>query len=86
MAISKIHPLALGITAGVLSGLGTFAAGMLAVIFYTGKPIVGMMGAMYITYSPSVINSAIGGGVVLVNAFIGAYIAAWVYNFLIARM
>lgn len=86
MTYSKIHPLALAITVGVLSGLSTFFIGVAAQLFYTGKPLVGMMGTMYITYTPSLVNSALGGALVLINVFIGTFIVAWVYNFLVKHI
>jgi hypothetical protein len=82
MALSKLDPIALGAAVGILSGAVAWIMGLLAIAFYTGKPIVAMMGTMYFTYNPSFINSALGGGVVLVNSFIGGYITAWLYNFL----
>ncbi len=83
MAFSKIHPVALGLSIGVISGLSTFFMGLLALAFYTGKPLVAMVGTMYVTFNPSLFNSALGAVVVFVNAFIGGYIAVWIYNLLI---
>ena len=86
MAFSKIHPLALGVSVGVLSGISAFFVGVMALLFYTGKPLVGMMGSMYITYNPSLTNCVLGAVVVSINAFIGGYITSWVYNFLLGRI
>lgn len=83
MAFSRIHPVAMGLAIGAISGLSTFFMGMLALAFYTGKPLVAMVGTMYVTFNPSMINSALGAVVMFVNAFIGSYIAAWIYNLLI---
>lgn len=79
----KIQPLSFGVSLGVISGLATFCMGLLAVAFYTGKPFVGMVGSMYVTYNPSFTNCAIGAVVVFINAAIGGYITAWVYNMLL---
>lgn len=83
MAFSKLHPVALGLSVGVISGLSTLFMGFLAVAFYTGKPLVAMVGTMYVTFNPSFINAALGAVIVFVNGFIGSYIAAWIYNLLI---
>ncbi len=83
MEFSKIHPVALGLAVGVVSGLSTFFMGLLALAFYTGKPLVAMVGTMYVTFNPSLFNSVLGALAVFVNAFIGGYIAVWVYNLLI---
>ncbi|RUR13660.1 hypothetical protein [Legionella sp. km772] len=82
MAYSKIHPIALGLTLGILAGLGTLFAGLLANIFFNGKPFVTTVGSMYVTYSPTIQNSAIGGLMAFLGALVGGYVAAWVYNIL----
>lgn len=81
--LSKIHPIALGLTLGLLAGAAAFGMGLLALLFLNGKPLVSMLGTMYITYQPSLANSAIGGILVFLNMAIGGYITAWMYNFLI---
>ena len=83
MVLSKINPLAWGVSIGVLSGLATLFASLAALVVYAGKPIVAMIGTMYVTYNPSLINTGLGVAIVAFNAFVGCYIAAWVYNFLI---
>ena len=83
MEFSKIHPVALGLAVGVISGLSTFFMGLIALAFYTGKPLVAMVGTMYVTFNPSLFNSFLGALVVFVNAFIGGYIAVWLYNLLL---
>lgn len=86
MALSRIHPLALGLTLGIISGLSVFIMGVLAYIVLDGKPIVSMLGTMYVTYNPTLINSILGGIIAFVNAFIAGYIAAWIYNLLIKSL
>lgn len=83
MAFGKLHPAYFGASIGIISGLATFFMGLVALAFYTGKPFVGMVGTMYVTYNPSLINCALGGALVLINAFIGGYITAWIYNLLL---
>lgn len=82
MAYSKIHPIALGLSLAVISGLGTFLAGLLANIFFSGKPLTTSVGTIYVTVIPSIQNSALGGFTVFVGSLIGGYIAAWIYNVL----
>jgi len=86
MAISKLHPVALGISVGIITGVSIFAMGMMAHLFLVGKPVVAAIGTSYLTYNPSPINSALGGVLGFVNAFIGGYLAAWIYNLLIDRL
>ena len=86
MTISKLHPTALGLSFGVISGLSVFGMGLLAQMFLHGKPLVAAVGTMYVSYNASLINSALGGVVGFVNAFIAGYIVAWIYNFLLNRV
>jgi hypothetical protein len=82
MAANKIHPLALGLSLGIISGLTTFIMGLLAFILLNGKPLVSMLGTMYITYNPTLINGALGAAIVFINTVIAGYIFAWLYNYL----
>lgn len=83
MAYSKIHPVSFGVAVGVISGLSTFFMGLMALFLYTGKPLVAMLGTMYVTYNPSLFNSVVGGVAVSVNGFIAAYIISLVYNLML---
>jgi len=86
MAFSKINPIALGLSIGILSGIVTFFASLAAFIVYAGKPIVSTLGTMYIAYNPTLANCAIGTVIVFVNSFIGCYIAARLYNGLLSHV
>lgn len=82
MAYSKIHPIALGLSLAVISGLATLFVGLFANVFFNGKPLVTMIGTMYVTYIPSIENCALGALMVFVGVLISGYIAAWIYNLL----
>lgn len=82
MAYTKLHPIAFGLSIAILAGVSAFLMGLFANMFFNGKPLVSMVGTMYVTYNPSLMNSALGALIVFVNALIGGYIAAWIYNFL----
>ena len=80
---NKLHPLALGITLAIISSISTFVVGVAAFILLNGKPLVSMVGTMYITYNPTLTNAALGAAIVFINAIIAGYVAAWIYNLLI---
>ncbi|CAM2995429.1 Uncharacterised protein [Legionella steigerwaltii] len=82
MTFGKIDPVSLAVSLGILSGLSTFFAGLMVLIFNTGKPFNGMMGTLYIPYDLSFFQCLLGGVTVAVSTFIGSYIIAWAYNFL----
>jgi hypothetical protein len=86
MTYSKIHPLALAITLATLSGLATTGTSLMFFIFYTGKPFVAMLGSMYVSYNPTLMNCFFAGAMVFINTFVACYIVAWVYNFLLKYM
>ncbi|WP_240489555.1 hypothetical protein, partial [Legionella parisiensis] len=83
MEFTKINPLAIAISISILSAIGSFFMGVAAFVLYTGKPIVAMVGSIYLSYNPSMANAGLGAAIVLMNTFIGSYIAAWIYNFLL---
>lgn len=83
MEFTKINPLALGIAISALSAITTFFMGLAALVISEGKPIVGMVANVYLSYNPSLANAGLGAAIVLINTFIGCYIAAWIYNFLL---
>ena len=84
MAYNKLHPIALGLTLAALSGPVVFIAGLLVNIVFNGKPVITTMGAMYLTFNPTIQNCAIAGFGASVGASIAGYIAAWIYNILSA--
>jgi hypothetical protein len=86
MTFSKIHPIALGIAVSVPAGLAAFFAGIIAFIFYSDKPIVGMMGTLYLSYNPSIANACLGAAIVFIYSFVACYVITWIYNFLLEHI
>ncbi|KTC90016.1 hypothetical protein OQJ18_05960 [Fluoribacter dumoffii] len=83
MEFTKINPLALGISISVPAAIASFFMGLAAFVFFADKPLVGMVGNMYLSYNPSLGNAVLGAAIVLMNTFISSYIAAWIYNFIL---
>ena len=86
MRLSKLHPVALGASFGIISGVMVLGMALLAQVFLDGKPIVAALGTMYISYNTSLINSLLVGVYAFANGFVGGYVVAWIYNFLIDRL
>lgn len=80
MTFGKLHPVSLGICAGLLAAIAAFSAGLALWLFYTGKPLAAMMGVVYFTYTPSLLMSMIGAGAAGVGGFVVAFIGAEIYN------
>lgn len=75
-----LKPKALGLAAGLLWGGGCFFAGLTA-IFGWGDRFVEVMGDIYLGYSPGIIGALIGGIWGFIDAFIGGFLLALLYNF-----
>ena len=83
MTFSKLHPIALALTLAIISGISVLGLGLSANMFLNGKPLATMVGSVYFTYNPSILNSLLSALLVFVNALVGGYVAAWVYNLLL---
>lgn len=80
MAISKLHPVAFGVSSGIIFGTSVLVMGLIAYYFLNGKPIIVEMGTMYLSYNSTPINSALCGVIGGFNAFIAGYVFSWAYN------
>ena len=77
----KVHALSLGLTLGIIWGLGMFLTGLLATWCEAwGHKFVEVMGSIYIGFEPTYLGSVIGLAWGFVDAFIGGLIIAWIYN------
>lgn len=76
----KICPVSLGLALGITWGVSLLIMGLLALHFTYGVPFVIAMGHLYIGYEATMIGSVIGGLFGFVDAFIGGFIVAWLYN------
>ena len=86
MITSKIHPLAMGLSLGFVVGLAAFTMGLFANTFLNGQPLVAGIGAMYLSYTPSMMGCVFAGIGGFVGAFVGTYIVIWLYNQLLDRV
>lgn len=80
MEKSRIHPVALGLSLGVLWGVALLIMGLLAHLYMYGKPFVAGVGQLYIGYDASIIGSLIGGLIGFIDGFISGFLIAWLYN------
>lgn len=80
MTASRLSPMSLGLSMGIIWGGMVFLMGLLAHFFEYGTAFVTSMGIMYIGYEPSIIGSAIGGAMGFIDAFIIGIMIAWLYN------
>ncbi|MBW2973876.1 bacteriophage holin [Candidatus Woesearchaeota archaeon] len=78
-AYACLNPKAFALAAGIIWGLGCLILGLAAAYGY-GTGFEKLFSTMYIGYSTTVGGSVIGGIWGFVDAFIGGYIFAWLYN------
>ncbi len=77
---SRLSPMSLGLSMGIIWGAMVFLMGLLAHFFEYGSAFVTSMGIMYIGYEPSIIGSVIGGAMGFIDALIIGLLIAWLYN------
>lgn len=75
-----LHPMALGLSLGIMWGISILIVGLLAHFLNYGRTFVVSMGTLYIGYEPSILGSIIGGIIGFIDAFIGGLIIAGLYN------
>jgi len=75
-----LNPKAFGLAAGVLWGAGVFILGLMAATIGFAMPMVAGLGSGYVGYNATVGGSIIGGIWGFVDAGIGGWIFAWLYN------
>lgn len=77
---TKLNPVALGLSLGILWGVTVLLLGLMAVAFAYGEVFVASAGAVYIGYGISILGSILGGIISFIHAFICGVIIAWLYN------
>lgn len=80
MSGSKLNPVALGLSLGVLWGVSLFLLGLIAYFYTYGHPFVSAVGTLYLGYEPTLIGSVLGGIIGFFDAFITGLLIAWLYN------
>ena len=80
MTTSKISPLALGLSLGVIWGGCVLMMGFLSHFFEYGTAFVSTMGVMYIGYEPSILGACIGGLMGFIDALVMGALIGWFYN------
>ncbi len=80
MTASRLSPMSLGLSMGIIWGGMVFLMGLLAHFFEYGTAFVTSMGIMYVGYEPSILGSAIGGVMGFVDGLIIGLLIASLYN------
>ncbi len=84
--VRRVNALALAVVGGLIAGLGLFLA--TNVLLLKGGPVVGphlsLLGQFFPGYRVTFLGSLIGFGWAFATAFAFSWLAAWIYNGLVA--
>ena len=78
--MNRFSPKACGLAFGILWAGGTVLMGLTAMVCSWAQPFVDVVSVMYVGYSASIVGILIGGVWGFVDAFIGGFLFAWLYN------
>ena len=76
----KLNPKALGLACGILWGAGVLIMGLLAMVCSWAQPVVDVLSVIYLGYGASILGALIGTLWGFVDAFLGGWVLAWLYN------
>ncbi len=75
----KIPYSRLGLTLGILGSAYVFLMGILA-YFHIGRPIVDILGSLYIGYEATILGSLIGAVWAFIDCYIAGTAGEWLYK------
>lgn len=78
--MSRLNAKAFGLAFGVLWAAGIVFMGLTAMVCTWAKPFVDVVSVMYVGYSATIVGCVIGAVWGFVDAFIGGFLLAWLYN------
>lgn len=79
----KLHSAKFGLAFGILWAAATLIMGLTSTFWGYGNAWVEFIGTMYIGYAPTIVGAIIGMVWGFFDAFIGAFLLAWIYNKLV---
>ena len=78
--MNKLDPKACGLAFGILWSGGVLLMGLLTMVCSWAKPFVDALSTMYVGYGATIMGCLIGAIWGFIDAFIGGYLFAWLYN------
>lgn len=78
--MNKLDPKACGLAFGILWAGSVVIMGVAALVSSWAQPFVDVLSVMYVGYSASVIGILLGAVWGFLDAFIGGWVFAWLYN------
>ena len=78
--MNKLNPKAMGLSFGILWAASIIFMGLLAIVCSWAQPFVDVISVMYLGYTASIIGCMIGALWGFIDAFVGGFLLAWLYN------
>ena len=78
--MNKLNPMAVGLALGITWAAVVIILGFSTMFFDYGTRWMVLLSTVYIGYMPTLTGSIVGGLWAFVDAFIGGYVIAWLYN------
>jgi hypothetical protein len=78
--MGKLNAKAFGLAFGILWAGGAVFMGLLAMVCNWAQPFVDVLSVMYVGYNATIVGCLIGAAWAFIDAFIGGYLLAWLYN------
>ena len=78
--MNKLNPMAMGLAFGILWAAGVLIIALLAMSNGYGSEMIEALGTVYLGLEATLTGALIGAVWGFVDAFIGGYLLAWLYN------
>jgi len=78
--MAKLDLKAFGLSLGIVWSFAMLSLGLINLGYHWGSSIVEVMSTLYIGYKPTILGSIIGGIWGFLDAGIGGFVVAWLYN------
>ena len=78
--MNKLNAKALGLAMGILWGASVLLMGLMSLFCSWSLAFVEFMAPMYVGYDATILGALIGTLWAFVDAFVGGWLLAWLYN------
>jgi len=78
--MNRLNPKVFGLAFGILWGGSVLIMGLAALVSAWAQPFVDVLSVLYVGYSASIAGILIGALWGFIDAFIGGWVFAWLYN------
>lgn len=77
--MTRLSVKGLGLSLGLTWGVGVLALGLIGITGW-GRPMVDVLGSLYVGFRPTLQGSVIGGAWAFIDGALAGIVVAWLYN------